>query len=335
MAGGTLTATVHSQDRNAVGPAELEILAGARLFAGIARNRLQDRLRLSGELNLRPGATLVELGQRYPAIYLLLAGRLALYADEDARIAIAHLGPGDTIGEIVMIDDEAAAPAIVATERSRLLGLAPQHLAQLMRDEHRIALNLVGILAERARSSHSGALEGFRYAAQPRLITSIDPVTGLHNRRWVDDMFLRQIDRCAREGHPACMALIGIDRFGTVSETFGPQAGDLVLAQVARLMQKQFRPGDLLARSGATQFAVLLPSTRLQAAMAALERLRIAVEATQTAVAQRTTVKVRISAGIAAWREGWSLEELTRCARQAFERAEAGGGNSVAAAEPD
>jgi diguanylate cyclase (GGDEF)-like protein len=165
------------------------------------------------------------------------------------------------------------------------------------------------------------------------MIANIDPVTGLHNRRWFNDIFLRQIDRCAREGEPVCLAMIDIDRLRTVNETFGPQAGDLVLAQIARTMQKQFRPGDLLARYAGEEFAVLLPGTRVQAALAALERLRLAVQKMQTSVAQRTTVKVQVSAGIAAWRDGWSLEDLVEHADEALVRAKSGGGNCVMVAE--
>lgn len=336
IAGGPFAATVEprAHGRDALGAAALDVLAGARLFAGVTRKHLQERLHRGGEVNLRPGAVLLERGQRHAAIHVLIAGRLAIYGDEEQRIPIAHVEPGECVGEIALIDDEAAAAAVVATERSRLLVFTPTDLWQLMRAEHRVALNLMEILAERARSSNAAALEGLRQTPKPSLVASIDPITGLHNRRWRDDMFLRQIDRSAREGRPACMALIVVDRLQTVIDTFGPQAGDLVLAQVARLMQKQFRPGDLLARCGSEEFAVLLPATGLQAAIAALERLRAAVEASQTAVAQRTTVKVRISAGIAAWREGWSLEELTGCARNALEQAQASGSNCVVASLP-
>ena len=321
--------------RHELGPEALDVLARSRLFAGVAPRRLHERLRMNGEINLRAGAALLEFGQRHAAIYLLVSGRLAIFLDEDARIPIAHLGPGECIGESALIDDEATSACVMAVETSRLLVTTKADLWALMREEHRIALNLMEILAERVHSNNTSVLESFRREAKPSLISSIDPLTGLHNRRWLTDMFLRQIDRCARAGHPACMAMIDLDHFRSVNDTFGRQAGDLVLGQVARVMQKQFRPGDLLVRYGGEEFAVLLPATKLQAAVAALERLRLAVEATQTSVAQRTTVKVQISAGIAAWRAAWSLDDLIHNAERALTRAKSSGRNCVMVAESD
>ena len=313
--------------RRELGAVELDVLAGSPLFAGVPRQRLRERFHASGEINLRTGASLLELGQRHTAIHLLVSGRLAIFLEDDAKIPVAHVEPGESVGEISLIDAEAVSAAVVAVEPSHLLIATPAHLWQLMRAEHRIALNVMEMLAERIRKNNTA--ESGRHPAKLGMIASIDPITGLHNRRWLNDMFLRQIDRCAREGKAVCMAMIDIDHFKSVNDTFGHHAGDLVLAQIARIMQKQFRPGDLLARYGGEEFAVLLPATKLKPATAALERLRSAVEKAQTSVAQRTTVKVRISAGIAAWREGWSLDDLASHADRALRRAKSGGRNCV------
>jgi diguanylate cyclase (GGDEF)-like protein len=106
-----------------------------------------------------------------------------------------------------------------------------------------------------------------------------------------------------------------------------------VLAQVARILQRQLRPSDLLARYGGEEFAVLLPETALQEALAALERLRLALGQCQTSVAQRATVRVSVSIGIAQWREGWSLDDLVQAADQALYGAKQAGRNCIVVAE--
>jgi diguanylate cyclase (GGDEF)-like protein len=312
---------------------ELETLARSRLFNGVARARLVERLKPNGEVSLRAGAVLLELGQRNAVIYLLVSGRLAIYLDDDAKIPVAYVEPGECVGEISIIDEEAASASVVAVEPCRLLVTNAAHLWELMAEEHAVALNLMHILAERIRRNNVAVLECFQQQAQLRTMSNVDPVTGLHNRRWLNEVYIRQIDRCTRGHYPVCLAMVDIDHFKSVNDTFGHQAGDLVLAQLGRVMQKQFRPTDQIARYGGEEFAILLPETEVQEAIAALERLRLAVERTQTSVAQRTTIKITISVGIAQWRDGWSLDDLIQRADRALYRAKEDGRNCVMVAE--
>jgi diguanylate cyclase (GGDEF)-like protein len=313
--------------------AELDTLCRSKLFQGVSRARLFACLKPNGEINLRPGGVLLELGQRNAAIYLLVSGRLAIYVDRDARIPIAHIEAGECVGEISIIDDEAASAWVVAIEPSRLLVTNPDDLWGLMAEAPGVALNLMHIMAERIRRNNAAVLESLKQQAQLRMISTIDSVTGLHNRRWLNEVFIRQIDRCHREGQPVCIAMLDIDHFKSVNDTFGHRAGDLVLAQLGRVMQAQFRPTDMIARYGGEEFSVLLPETDLREATAALERVRLAIEKTQTSVAARTAIKVTVSVGIAQWADGFSLDDLIQRADQALYRAKQSGRNAVAVAE--
>ena len=323
----------HERARPRLNASELAALAGSRLFAGIAHERLLERLKPNGELNLRTGAVLLELGQRNASIYLLVSGRLAIYLDDDSRIPVAHVEPGECVGEISIIDDEAASASVVALEPSRVLVTNAAHLWELMAVEPALALNLMHILAERIRRNNVAVLESYRQQAHLRTISTVDPLTGLHNRRWLNDMFVRAIDRCTRARAPVCFAMVDIDRFKSVNDSYGHQAGDRVLAQVGRTMQRQLRPSDLLARYGGEEFAVLLPETALAEALAALERLRLAIGQCQTSVAQRATIRVSVSIGIAQWQEGWSLDDLLQAADQALYGAKQAGRNCIGVPE--
>ncbi len=321
--------------RPALNASELGTLAASRLFRGVARERLLERLKPIGEVNLRAGAVLLDYGQRNANIYLLLSGRLAVYLDDDARIAVAHIEPGECVGEIAVIDDEAASASVIALEPARVLVTNAAHLWALMAEEPAVALNLLRILAERIRRSNIAVLESLRQQAQLRNLATVDPVTGLHNRRWLSDMFIRRIDRCARARQPSCLALLGIDRFRSVSDTYGQQAGDRVLVQISRIMLKQLRPTDLIARYGGEEFALLLPDTALPKAAAALERLRLAIAHSQTAIAQRATIRVSVCVGVAQWREDWSLDELIEAAERALYDAKQTGRNRITLAPLD
>ena len=312
--------------------AELATLCSSRLFASVAPERLRERLKPSGEITLRPGAVLLELGQRNAVIYLLVEGRLAVYLDREGRIPVAHVLPGECVGEISIIDDEAASASVVAVEPSRLLMTNPDHLWELMAAEHRVALNLMHILTDRIRRNNAAMLEILKQEQQLRAVATVDPLTGLNNRRWMNETFLRQIERSSHEERPLAIALIDIDHFKRVNDRHGHLVGDEMLAHVGQLILRHFRPGDLAARYGGEEFCVLLPDTRIEEAVVALERLRDRIETSPATVDGGKSLSVTISAGIAPWRKGWSLDDLVRAADVALYRAKEGGRNRVVAA---
>jgi diguanylate cyclase (GGDEF)-like protein len=308
---------------------ELSTLARSRLFEGVPIEKIRERLKPTGEITLRPGAVLLELGQRNSVIYLLVSGKLAIYLDPENRIPVAYAHPGECVGEISILDDEAASASVVAVEPSQLLMTNPDHVWELMRAEHAIALNMMHIFTERIRRNNSAMLETLKQQAQLRAISTIDPITSLHNRRWMNEVFLRQIDRCARSRQALALAMLDIDRFKAVNGTYGQPGGDQVLLWVARALQQHFRPGDLIARYGGDEFCVLLPDTRLDRALAALERLRTSIEAASLTLDDGRSLTITVSGGAAAWRDGSSLDDLVQAAGKALQGAKQGGGNKV------
>lgn len=303
---------------------ELSTLAQSSLFEGVPVEKIRERLRPTGEITLRPGEVLLELGQRNSVIYLLVSGKLAIYLDPENRIPVAYVHPGECVGEISILDDEAASASVVALESAQLLMTNPDHIWELMRAEHAIALNMMRIFTERIRRNNSAMLETLKQQAKLREISTMDPLTSLHNRRWMNEVFLRQIDRCARGGQALALAMLDIDRFKAVNGIYGPPGGDQVLLWVARALQQHFRPGDLIVRYGGDEFCVLLPDARLDRALAALERLRASIEAASLRLDDGRSLTITISGGAAAWRDGWSLDDLVQAAGKALQAAKQG-----------
>src|SRR5690606_30208671 len=85
------------------------------------------------------------------------------------------------------------------------------------------------------------------------------PLTGVHNRRYFEDALEREFDTATRHSWPLSVVFVDLDRFKEINDTFGHQAGDLVLQEVARTLRDCLRDTDIIARYGGDEMVLLLP----------------------------------------------------------------------------
>ena len=111
-----------------------------------------------------------------------------------------------------------------------------------------------------------------------RQFATTDTLTGICNRRRFDELLTSEIHRAARFSSPLSLMLFDVDHFKRVNDTFGHQAGDQVLTQVAVVVSGAIRAVDLFARWGGEEFAVLLPGSDIDAARVLAEKLRMLLE---------------------------------------------------------
>lgn len=155
-----------------------------------------------------------------------------------------------------------------------------------------------------------------------------DPLTGLYNRRYLEETASREAARARRHQQPLSALMIDIDHFKQVNDTFGHATGDAVLRQVGRQLQQHVRAEDVLCRYGGEEFVVLLPDCP---AALAVERAEILRRAVERLAAEQGTVAVTVSIGVAVMDgvAGDNVEGLLVRADAAAYRAKATGRNRV------
>lgn len=105
-----------------------------------------------------------------------------------------------------------------------------------------------------------------------------DELTGLFNRHYFETIIIDRIQKSDHSGEPLSMLLLDLDHFKQVNDTFGHPIGDELLRHVAQIMLRSIRETDILVRFGGEEFAILLPKTNLEGALAAAEKIRRAIE---------------------------------------------------------
>jgi diguanylate cyclase (GGDEF)-like protein len=166
-------------------------------------------------------------------------------------------------------------------------------------------------------------------------LSRFDPLTGLANRRHLDEFLLQAWERARRDGRAVSLLAIDVDHFKLYNDHYGHPAGDVCLKQVADALKTQLRmPVDLVARAGGEEFVAVLGDAGLPAALAAAERVRAGIA--QLALAHAASPvcdHVTVSVGAATMRAnapGASPDALMAAADAALYRAKAGGRNAVA-----
>lgn len=173
-------------------------------------------------------------------------------------------------------------------------------------------------------------LEMRSLVAQLDMLSTTDGLTGLRNRRAFDEKLIVEHQRSARSKQPFSLLLMDVDNFKSYNDAYGHQAGDDVLADVARIVQYTVRSYDMAARYGGEEFAVILPDTDKSGAMDLAERLRRAVER-----AEWMNRKITISIGVASMTPGQTVPALIEEADRALYTAKERGRNRVVDADVD
>ncbi|MFV8836644.1 GGDEF domain-containing protein [Aquisalimonas sp.] len=193
-------------------------------------------------------------------------------------------------------------------------------------------------LLDRAGEQHRRSAELERNTRLWRETASRDPLTGIHNRRYLDERLEAEFARAREHGWPLVIGFLDLDYFKVVNDRYGHPVGDSVLMHIAGLLSRHLRDGDCVARYGGEEFVVMLPGADREAAEAVFERLRAALADEVHTGEDGRTFHVTASIGVVAYagdNSVLSTAALVRAADRALYRAKDRGRNQISFGELD
>ncbi len=253
-----------------------------------------------------------------------------LSAEPEETQRVTRASPVDP-GSVVMIPlrmhrrrDGTEIPVEI-TGRFFELGGQGVHIAAIRDISSRLATENALREANAKLQQHVAEIEELQSSLKEQAIR--DGLTGLFNRRFLEETCTRELARAQREGYPVALAMFDLDHFKRINDTYGHAAGDEVIIALARLLQQHARSSDTACRFGGEEFVLLLPGADLEAAAQRVGELRTAFG--EKAIAFGTfRLSATLSAGVAAYpAHGLTTRELIARADEALYAAKRAGRN--------
>jgi diguanylate cyclase (GGDEF)-like protein len=288
----------------------------------------------SGELSLEAalgsdpdftGSVRMRLGDPVAGL-VLETGEPMLVKDVETDVRLQRTRPGHYSSRSFV-----SFPIIGGTRKVGVINLTDRLDGMAFSDEDLATLELI--------SPHLALIidrtEWHKKAETYQRMSLTDPLTGLPNRRYLEDRLFEEVERSKRYGTALSFMIIDVDHFKTFNDVHGHTSADRVLIKVAQVLRSSIRAIDTSARFAGDEFCIVLPETELAAAAAIAERLRAAVSRTEIRTEQSETIgNVTISIGVSSFSPSrQSPLAIIQTADRALYQAKTAGRNCVAVFE--
>ena len=226
---------------------------------------LDEWKRTGKAIQLGPGQILWHLGERSDSVTLIVEGELEVVRQQSGLpdIVLNRLCPGELAGELSALEPTGGTPEDTphsATVRSA----TPSRVSQLSKADFRALLRRHPQLVDLVLRGMAGRIRALSHSAST---ASVDLLTGLGNRRFFEDVFPALAQQATQNGEPLSLAVFDIDRFKGINDTYGHEAGDLVLRGLGGLLRQVVPPPCVAARPGGDEFLILMPGYTPSAAL--------------------------------------------------------------------
>jgi diguanylate cyclase (GGDEF)-like protein len=262
---------------------------------------LGERWKQQAEGSIYPEAVLrTAIAQREPLLFADLQSdeRIPEYGHEFFRRA--HIFSAGQFP--ITFHDQFLGVLRVASQRPR--GFPPREVDVLSSFAAQLAVALEAVEMYKSLAESERQLKRYAEELQASMevqhrLARTDPLTGVPNRRYVDEIVRGECPRAARHKTPLSVALVDVDFFKEVNDTYGHKAGDEALVQLGDLARRSCRRGDVVGRYGGDEFLFVLPKADLRAALKFANRFRANVANHVFSLSPEASTRMTVSAGVA------------------------------------
>jgi diguanylate cyclase (GGDEF)-like protein len=321
----------------------IEFLQNVELFSLLSEEEIGRIIKSLQSLEKEADEVLFKEGDEGNELFIVMSGKVASYVmlPKGVKREIAEFKPGDFFGEMSIFENTNRSATCYTKEKCLLLSLRERDLFELILYDPEIAIKIMyrmlNITADRLldRSEFLSDMVQWGEEARKRAIT--DELTGIYNRRFLDDSLVDYFEKAKNNGKPLSLIMLDIDNFKDYSAIFNQKQINNIILEVASVFKKHLRENDIAARYGGDEFTVIMPDTNLKSAFRIAEEIRIAVGGLQLPNALKKNIRqITISQGIASYPENTDdLDTLKVKADKALYKAKLEGRDRVVLSEQD
>jgi diguanylate cyclase (GGDEF)-like protein len=206
-------------------------------------------------------------------LYIVGTGRVVSWirlADGTSH-QVGAFGPGDFFGEMAIIEKAPRSATCQATEASAVFVLQAADFYRLMDEQAGIAIKIMNRMldatADRSIRSSEFLSDMVRWGDEARKRAVVDGLTGLFNRRFLDEALRDGLQKARAGGTPLSLIMMDLDHFRKINQHYGADTGDQAIRALVPVLRSVLRADDVPARCGGDEFAILLPNTPAQEAL--------------------------------------------------------------------
>jgi diguanylate cyclase (GGDEF)-like protein len=293
-------------------------LAQVPLLKGVSQQTLSRLQEKCDFRDLAPDEMLLGIGHSNQDVYLILSGSVRVHLDDFNAPPYIVLGTGECVGEISTLGQTHATAHVLGNEAARLMVISQPLLWDLIDESPEFARNLLYTLSHRLRRDNQFLRRSMRRQRESERHANLDPLTGLDNRRSLNQRFGALIQECASSDETLSLLMIDVDHFKRFNDTHGHLLGDEVLCAIAGVLSECGTDG-VAARYGGEEFALVLPRLGVEQAAQRAEAIRAKLgEIELRAATGETLPAITVSIGIAQMEHPITPEGLFRAADAAL-----------------